>query len=64
MADTRVPELVADLEAQAIACLMENVPTLDRHHYQQKIIAAFKLQLGWAVDLLPQKPRRQIRRAR
>ncbi|MDK4544763.1 Mor transcription activator family protein [Kingella kingae] len=29
MADTRVPELVADLEAQAIACLMENVPTLD-----------------------------------
>ncbi|MDK4611560.1 hypothetical protein [Kingella kingae] len=29
MADTRVPELVADLEAQAVACLMENVPTLD-----------------------------------
>ena len=40
MADNRVPELVADLEDQAVACLMSVLP----------------MELGWAVDLFPKKP--------
>ena len=53
MADTRVPELVADLEAQAIACLMENVPTLDG---QTAIIISKKLSqhlsCNWGGQLI------------